>query len=203
MDIFKIVTSLIYKQELSEEDKAALDDDKTSRKSLHMDAVAEGELYFLLKNETEDSSDSYGIYNVSSYSGNANLNDGLQRGEFILPVRGTISKSQHSGYKAIDFATSAGTPIHAVANGVVIQAEFVTHKDGSASYGNCIRIDHGNRYVTLYAHCQELMVSVGQTVSQGQQIATVGSTGNSSGPHLHFEIRYNGVTVEPKDYLIL
>ena len=69
------------------------------------------------------------------------------------------------------------------------------------SYGNCVIIDHGGGVVSLYGHASKLLVSEGQTVTKGQEIAKVGSTGISTGPHLHFEVRENGVVVEPLDYL--
>jgi murein DD-endopeptidase MepM/ murein hydrolase activator NlpD len=94
----------------------------------------------------------------------------------------------HTG---VDFGASYGTPIHAAAGGTVIQACY------TRGYGNCVIIDHGNGVTTLYGHCSELLVSQWQTVSQGQEIARVGSTGMSTGPHLHFEVRHNGVPVRP------
>ena len=70
-----------------------------------------------------------------------------------------------------------------------------------SGYGNLIQIDHGNGYVTYYAHCTELYASVGDKVAQGDLIAAVGSTGNSTGNHLHFEIRLNGSVLNPLEYV--
>ncbi|SEJ87338.1 Peptidase family M23 [Propionispira arboris] len=98
----------------------------------------------------------------------------------------------HSG---LDIAGDYGDPILAADGGVVINAGWIS------GYGNTVIIDHGNGLNTLYGHCQSLNVSEGQTVSQGQVIAYVGSTGNSTGPHCHFEVDVNGKAVSPYDYL--
>lgn len=117
----------------------------------------------------------------------------------INPVSGTItsrfgrrSRGTHTG---LDIATSTGTPIKAVADGTVIYAGY------KGSYGRMVVIAHTDSVQTYYAHCSKLYVSVGQTVSQGETIAAVGSTGNSTGPHLHLEIRVNGVAKNPQNYL--
>ncbi len=97
----------------------------------------------------------------------------------------------HSG---IDIGAPYGAPIYAAESGKVILASYY---DG---YGNCIIIDHGDGVSTLYAHCSSIIVKVGQYVSKGQIIGYVGSTGNSTGPHLHFEVRINGNPVNPLNY---
>ena len=86
-------------------------------------------------------------------------------------------------HEGIDFAATIGTPIIAAAGGVVIAAEY--HHD----FGNMVEVDHGNDIVTRYAHASRLLVKVGDIVRRGQHIADVGSTGRSTGPHLHFEVR--------------
>jgi murein DD-endopeptidase MepM/ murein hydrolase activator NlpD len=90
------------------------------------------------------------------------------------------------GQNATDLANKLGSPVLASAEGVVRVAKSGSYNFG---YGNYIIISHPNGTETLYAHNQTLLVSPGQTVSKGQQIATIGSTGNSTGPHVHFEIR--------------
>jgi murein DD-endopeptidase MepM/ murein hydrolase activator NlpD len=97
----------------------------------------------------------------------------------------------HSG---LDIAASAGSTICAADAGTVAVATY------SSSYGNYVMINHANGYTTLYAHMSSLAVSAGQTVSKGTTIGYVGSTGWSTGPHCHFEIRYNGSTVDPAQY---
>lgn len=94
----------------------------------------------------------------------------------------------------VDIGASSGSPIYAAASGRVAQAGW------SGSYGLRVQIDHANGYSTIYAHASSLNVSVGQSVSRGQLIGRVGSTGNSTGPHLHYEIRRNGTPVDPLQY---
>ena len=86
-------------------------------------------------------------------------------------------------------------PIHAAASGIVIESGWI------GGYGNTIMIEHGNGIVTLYGHNESLAVGVGQSVNQGDVIAYCGSTGNSTGPHCHFEVRLGGEPVSPWDYL--
>jgi murein DD-endopeptidase MepM/ murein hydrolase activator NlpD len=118
---------------------------------------------------------------------------------FIWPVNGAVVSGfgmrwgrMHEG---IDIAASSGTPIWAAAGGTVIHAGWL------GGYGNLVVVDHGNGLATAYAHASTILVAVGQQVSQGETVSLVGSTGNSSGPHLHFEVRVNGVAVDPLLYL--
>jgi len=118
---------------------------------------------------------------------------------FIWPVNGTVV----SGYgwrwgrmhEGIDISASTGTPIWAAAAGNVIYAGWL------GGYGNLVVVDHGNGLATAYAHASSILVSVGQPVGQGETVSLVGSTGNSSGPHLHFEVRVNGAAVDPLLYV--
>lgn len=103
------------------------------------------------------------------------------------------SGAYHGG---IDFPCPSGTPVYAADSGYVSLAKHLTY-----SYGNYIMINHGNGLSTLYAHNSSLAVSEGEAVSKGQLIAYSGSTGNSSGPHCHFEVRLNGNRVNPLSYL--
>ena len=98
-------------------------------------------------------------------------------------------------HEGIDIAAASGTPIHAAASGTVIHAGWL------GGYGNLVVLDHGNGLATAYAHASAILVGVGQQVSQGETISLVGSTGRSSGPHLHFEVRVNGTAVDPLGYL--
>ncbi|TCO77945.1 M23 family metallopeptidase [Marinisporobacter balticus] len=115
------------------------------------------------------------------------------------PTRGRLSSRfgwrwgrKHTG---IDLAGPIGTPIKAADGGKII---FSGYKNG---YGKCLIIDHGANTQTYYAHCSKLLVSKGQNVFKGQKIAEVGNTGRSTGPHLHFEVRKNGVPVNPLNYV--
>jgi murein DD-endopeptidase MepM/ murein hydrolase activator NlpD len=101
------------------------------------------------------------------------------------------------GHSGLDLGAPKGTPIHAARDGVV---SYVEDSDGSG-YGYHVVIDHGDGMVTLYGHCSRVYVRSGQTVKQGDIIAAVGSTGRSTGNHLHFEIRINGKKVNPRNYL--
>lgn len=111
-------------------------------------------------------------------------------GERTDPIDG--SRKRHSG---VDIGAAAGTPIHAAAKGVVAFA------GEAGGYGNVVIIDHGDGRQTRYAHCRTLHVREGQAVSAGDDIAEVGSTGRSTGPHLHFEVRENGRAIDPSDWI--
>ena len=124
-------------------------------------------------------------------------------GYFIWPVRGTITSNfggrtlwgSYDFHLGLDIACRTGTGIKAADGGTVIKAGW------SGSYGNLVAIRHDNGYVTYYAHNSSILVSVGQKVYQGQIIARAGMTGNASGPHCHFEVRINGTSVNPRNYL--
>lgn len=105
------------------------------------------------------------------------------------PIRGRVR--MHTG---IDLASWTGTKIFAADSGTVI------HSGWLGGYGYCVMIDHHNGYVTVYGHCSKLVVDVGDNVRRGDYIAQVGSTGASTGPHLHFEIRRNGTPIDPAPF---
>ena len=124
----------------------------------------------------------------------------------ILPVNASYNASgfgwridpingQGSMHEGIDFIAPSGVPIVAAADGVVIAAE--THH----SYGQMIEIDHGNDLITRYAHASVMLVKPGSLVKRGQKIAEVGSTGRSTGSHLHFEVRIKGIAHDPAQFL--
>ncbi len=122
------------------------------------------------------------------------------QGRFAWPTTGQItspfgaryifgSTSFHSG---TDIANAAGTPLYAAASGTV------TFSGVKGTYGNLVKVDHGNGFVTYYAHCSQLLASQGDWVEQGQTIALMGSTGRSTGPHCHFEIRWQDEPIDPE-----
>lgn len=119
-----------------------------------------------------------------------------------LPVTGTISsrygvssRIRRSNHTGLDIAAKTGTPIKVMADGIVTNASY------SGSYGKLVKVDHGNGVETWYAHTSKMYVKKGQKVKAGDIIAEVGSTGNSTGPHLHLEIRLNGEHINPQKYV--
>ncbi len=121
-------------------------------------------------------------------------------GSFIRPTGGYLSSGFGARWgtvhQGLDFANTLGNPIYASDGGKVSYSTFNT-----GGYGYLVIIDHENGYQTYYAHCSKLLVNVGDRVAQGDLIAQIGSTGNSTGPHCHFEIRLNGVPQNPSGYL--
>ena len=118
-------------------------------------------------------------------------------GSFIWPADSwRITQYYWYGHRAIDIGGATGTSVYASDSGTVVYAGW-----SPVGYGNLLVLDHGNGFVTYYAHLDSFWVSSGQWVVQGTPIAGIGSTGNSTGPHLHFEIRYGGNLLNPLDYL--
>lgn len=132
----------------------------------------------VLKDMLPNSSPVDAAFNSSSY------------GWRIDPFNG--SKAFHEG---LDFTANSGTAIRAAADGIVSTAER------TPDYGNIVKIDHGSGLETRYAHASKLLVKPGERVIKGQIVAQVGSTGRSTGPHLHYEIRLNGNALDPRKYL--
>jgi murein DD-endopeptidase MepM/ murein hydrolase activator NlpD len=132
----------------------------------------------VLKDMLPNSSPVRAGYNSSSY------------GWRIDPFNG--HKAFHEG---LDFPANTGAPILAAADGIVIAAEQ------TPDYGNIVKINHGSGLETRYAHASKILVRVGDRVTKGQQVALVGNTGRSTGPHLHYEIRLNGNALDPRQYL--
>jgi murein DD-endopeptidase MepM/ murein hydrolase activator NlpD len=155
-----------------------------------------------LSRQVDERSDQLGVLEALVVTDSANkkflptlspIEDGWFSSNFgwrVDPFSG--QKSFHEG---IDFPAEAGTPIDAAASGKVIYA------DVHPAYGKMLEIDHGNGLVSRYAHCSTLLVKEGDLVMRGQRVATVGSTGRSTGPHLHFEVRLNGVPQNPARFL--
>jgi len=117
-------------------------------------------------------------------------------GAFIWPVSGRLSQGYSASHRAIDIGGWTGRPIVAADTGFVVQCGW-----DNSGYGNTIVIDHGGGVLTRYAHLNTMSVQAGDTVSQGDVIGQMGTTGRSTGPHLHFEIIINGYQKNPMDYL--
>ena len=155
-----------------------------------------------LSRDVDERSDQLGVLEALVVTDSANkkflptlspIQDGWFSSNFgwrVDPFNG--EKSFHEG---IDFPAESGTTIDAAASGRVIFA------DVHPAYGKMLEIDHGNGLVSRYAHCSTLLVKEGDLVIRGQRVATVGSTGRSTGPHLHFEVRLNGVPQNPARFL--
>lgn len=116
-------------------------------------------------------------------------------GSFMWPTSGYVTQSYWLGHAAIDIGGSTGTPIYAA------DAGYVAATGWMGGYGNYIVVNHGNGFETLYAHLSEIRIIAGQGVQRGQVIGLMGSTGRSTGPHLHFEVRQGGVKRNPVGFL--
>lgn len=133
---------------------------------------------------------------VSVYTGPVPKNAARGSGTFVWPAGGTITQQYWNGHRALDIGSWVGNPVVASDSGYVVYAGW-----DRSGYGNLIIIDHGNGYRTYYAHLNKILVRTGESVGQGQHIGSVGNTGNSTGPHLHFEIRYTNVLRNPFGFL--
>lgn len=139
-------------------------------------------------------------------SNNFQQGSGTSNGQFIWPTPGTtiitsgVGPRWGTSHNGIDISSgnAYGQPIVASDGGTVIVA---VHSGWGGGYGLHVMIDHGNGYTTVYGHASSVLVNTGDKVSQGQTIAYIGSTGDSTGPHLHFEIRYNGGICDPENYV--
>jgi murein DD-endopeptidase MepM/ murein hydrolase activator NlpD len=120
-------------------------------------------------------------------------------GSFGWPLSGAVLVGNDyipGVHQGVDLGSASSSTIVAADSGLVVYAGWA-----NGGYGNTVMIDHGNGFQTLYAHMSAIAVSCGQSVGQGSAIGVVGSTGNSTGPHLHFEIRYMGMNDNPHNYL--
>lgn len=176
-------SSIITSKNILEEKKA----DVISQKAA-IDAKAKAAALAAQQKKYKTTSRSGTTTRQSNYKGGAPLASYV----YISSYYGARNGRQHTG---VDFAAAAGTHIYAWKSGTVTFAGW------SGSYGNFIIVDHGDGTVSRYAHCSGYAVSKGQSVTKGQTIGYVGTTGNSTGNHLHFEIQVNGSFVNPLNYL--
>ena len=206
-DAEKVVNGLKEKNSNNIEKISIVEKYETEMKDLIQSEEAISKLYVekpkpvvvAKKTTTSTKYASTGSVNTSLTTSSAKANLGIS---LIRPVSGIItsrfgaaSAIRRSSHTGLDLATSSGTPIKAAASGTV------TFSGYKGSYGNLMVITHENGVQTYYGHCSQLYLSAGATVSQGQTVAAVGSTGNSTGPHLHFEVRVNGTAYNPENYV--
>jgi len=130
------------------------------------------------------------------YRGSAPKGAKTGTGKLIWPTSGKLTQAYKPLHRALDLARSVGAPIKAADNGYVVVAGW-----SNVGYGNYVVIDHGNGLQTLYGHLSRLFVRPGNVVTRGAVIGNMGNTGNSTGPHLHFEVLKRGVRVNPRGYL--
>ncbi|HXF62985.1 MAG TPA: peptidoglycan DD-metalloendopeptidase family protein [Caldilineaceae bacterium] len=138
------------------------------------------------------------VQEAVAYSGGAvPASAKIGSGAFVWPTSGSINQRFWSGHAGVDIGGWTGAPVKAADGGYVA----VAAGGWNGGYGNHVIVDHGNGFVTLYAHLNSIYVKPGESVTRGQQIGSIGNTGNSTGPHLHFELRYQGVPRNPLSYL--
>lgn len=136
------------------------------------------------------------VQRAQVYSGPVPAGAKVGSGRFVWPTSGYVTQGYKRLHPALDIARAIGTPVKAADSGYVVAAGW-----SNEGYGKYIVINHGNSFQTLYAHLDQIYVSVGDVVGQGAVIGAMGSTGRSTGPHLHFEIHKNGVKLNPQSFL--
>lgn len=130
------------------------------------------------------------------YRGTAPAGAKVGSGRLIWPTSGSLTQGYKTYHRALDLARAVGTPVKAADNGYVVVAGW-----SNAGYGNYVVVDHGNGMQTLYGHLSRVFVKPGDVVTSGAVIGNMGNTGNSTGPHLHFEVIIRGNKVNPRTYL--
>jgi murein DD-endopeptidase MepM/ murein hydrolase activator NlpD len=159
------------------------------------DIAGNGELVVGSKLIVPGGTKPYEARNITIYSSAEPINVRAS-GNFLRPAPGVVTQGYWYGHRAIDIGAALGTVIRASDSGYISFAGWT-----DIGYGYLMVIDHNNGYQTYYAHLSWYFVEEGDIVAAGQEIGKMGSTGNSTGPHLHFEIRYNGYPLNPNNYL--
>ncbi len=189
---YELVSDGMTGRKISTYEVTYIDGSEVSRRLVSSETIQ-------LPSEETAESDQYSDDNTELYSESIPETEVIFSGNFIWPVNGGyISDTFGSdrNHKGLDIAAPSGTDIFASDSGTVIDAGW---NDGG--YGNYVMIDHGNGYITLYGHASEVFVAAGDFVEQGQLIAAVGTTGDSTGNHCHFEIRYGESFLNPEDMI--
>ncbi len=191
-------------EETNQQLQVAYAESKTAMQDIELEKEQfEANLEAKKKEASQVQSEINAIYAELAAAASNSNNSTMKDGNFIWPLPGYSTIT--SGYGSRWGSTHTGIDISGggcYGAGIVAAASGTVIKAGSHwSYGNYIIVDHGGGYTTLYAHCSKLLVSAGQNVAQGQKIALVGSTGQSTGPHLHFEVRINGKTQNPRNFV--
>lgn len=195
----KAVNGLKDKNSKNKDDISIVEKYEVETKEIISSEEVISKLYEKVETKKTTKSSSGGVFIAASgMNSGSKVNLGIS---LIRPVSGTVTsrfgQRWGRGHKGIDIGAPKGTPVKAAASGTVIVSSY----GYNGGYGNYVILQNANGVQTVYGHCTSLNVKVGQTVSQGQTIATVGSTGRSTGNHLHFEIRVNGVAQNPQNYV--
>ena len=202
--------SQLSRQQEEQQQKSELDAQKSDVEALKEEVASDNDALEAQIDELNKEAEELTAYlqqQQASSSVSSSTSSKYSGGVMSWPVPGYYNISSPYGYRVhpilhtrkfhsgLDIPAPAGTPIIAAADGTVIMSQTYS------GYGKCVMIDHGGGVVSLYGHCSALNVSVGQKVTKGQTIALVGSTGQSTGNHCHFEIRVNGSTTSPVSYV--
>lgn len=134
------------------------------------------------------------LFSLAPFFQNLNMTENVVSIPCGTPVNGVITQSYHSSHPALDFGIEVGTPVKSTMSGTITYAGW-----NDEGYGNLVIVDNGS-YQTYYGHLESIPVHVGQQVTSGELIGLSGNTGNSTGPHLHYEIRSNGQPINPTYY---
>ena len=209
-ELESLQSQLSRQQEEQQQQKSELDAQKSDVEALKEEVASDNDALEAQIDELNKEAEELTAYlqqQQASSSVSSSTSSKYSGGVMSWPVPGYYNISSPYGYRVhpilhtrkfhsgLDIPAPAGTPIIAAADGTVIMSQTYS------GYGKCVMIDHGGGVVSLYGHCSALNVSVGQKVTKGQTIALVGSTGQSTGNHCHFEIRVNGSTTSPVSYV--
>ncbi|MBE7051329.1 MAG: hypothetical protein E7395_01995 [Ruminococcaceae bacterium] len=212
VDLLDQKEEVLKLKEVQDEKKAELDGYRAESQAIIDDLQKDIDKYereFQLAKQAEAAAkeEAERLRKQSDASGDVNVPKNFTGGKFAWPSNNSHRVTSPYGYRihpvtgksrfhaGIDIGAAHGTDILASADGVVIVSGY-----NSGGYGNYVVINHGGGYTTLYAHCSSLLVSRGQAVKKGQVIAKCGSTGMSTGPHIHYEVQVNGSTTNPMQY---